>query len=184
MRYVRCSFPSVAAEAPELLLRRWVSMDDSDWEVSFRSKCWSIELGLEGRTMLMPFKLIVRVTAMSLKGVISLTLPNDLAFVVFSFHEMPKLQMTMDTTVSLGSVPMPLQRGASALIRAEIKKWLSNTAVAPHSLKINRSVRTQDQLDLQAEEDLAAAPAAATAYSAAAAAAAAARAARRHLRHG
>ena len=41
-------------------------------------------------------------------------------------------------------VPMPLQRGASALIRYELRKWLNNKAVAPHAMKIKRTL-PQDQ---------------------------------------
>ena len=48
--------------------------------------------------------------------------------------------MSIDSEVSLGAVPMPLQRGASALIRHELKKWLSHKAVAPHAMKIRRSL--------------------------------------------
>ena len=33
VRYIKCSFPSVDSDAPQLQLRRWESLDESEWEV-------------------------------------------------------------------------------------------------------------------------------------------------------
>lgn len=48
VRYIKCSFPSVPTDAPQLALRRWASLDDSEWEVAFSPTSWKIELCLEG----------------------------------------------------------------------------------------------------------------------------------------
>ena len=37
VRYVKCSFPSVASDAPRLRLIQWNSLDSSEWEVSLRA---------------------------------------------------------------------------------------------------------------------------------------------------
>ena len=138
VRYVKCSFPSVASEAPHLKLRRWESLESSEWEVTF-APCWKIELCLEGRSLMMPFKLLVRVGSIQMKGELRLSFPPDLMHTLISFNAMPDFDMSIDSDVSLGSVPMPLQRGASALIRYELRKWLAHKAVAPHAMKIKRS---------------------------------------------
>ena len=138
VRYVKCSFPSVASEAPRLRLIRWVTLDESEWEVTFEPTSWKIELCLEGRQIL-PFKLLVRVGHLRIKGELRLSLPNDLMSVLLSFNSMPAFDMSIDSEVSLGSVPMPLQRGASALIRHELRKWLEKKAVAPHAMRIKRA---------------------------------------------
>ena len=49
VRYVSCSFPSVASEAPRLALRRWAALDESEWNVTFAPASWRIEISLEGR---------------------------------------------------------------------------------------------------------------------------------------
>ena len=39
VRYVKCSFPSVASEAPQMKLIQWESLDSSQWEIRF-APCW------------------------------------------------------------------------------------------------------------------------------------------------
>ena len=84
--------------------------------------------------------------------------------------------MSIDSEVSLGSVPMPLQRGASALVRYELRKWLAKKAVAPHAMKLKRTTPT-DQPQQYGGTDQPAAPLAGVSADGAAAASAAASAA-------
>ena len=70
---------------------------------------------------------------------------------------------------------MPLQRGASALVRYELRKWLAKKAVAPHAMKIKRT--TTDQPQQYGGTNQPAAPLAGVSADGAAAAAAAAEAA-------
>lgn len=137
VRYVKCSFPSVASEAPELRLIRWVSLEESQWEVTF-APSWRIELCLEGR-QIVPFKLLVRVGSIRVSGELRVSFGTELMRTLLSFNQMPSFDMHIDSQVSLGSVPMPLQRGASALIRHELRKWIEKRAVAPHALCLKRS---------------------------------------------
>ena len=84
---------------------------------------------------------------------------------------MPNFDMNIESDVSLGSVPMPLQRGASALIRYELRKWLSHKAVAPHAMKIKRTPPGEQQAaEAKAAAEAAAVDAAAEAAEKAAAA--------------
>ena len=141
VRYVKCSFPSVASDAPRLRLIQWSSLDSSEWEVRF-APCWKIELSLEGRSLMMPFKLLVRVGQIRMRGEMRVSFPPDLMHTLISFNTMPTFDMSIDSEVSLGSVPMPLQRGVSALLRYELRKWMQNKAVAPYAMKIKRSQPT------------------------------------------
>lgn len=122
----------------------WVSLDESHWEVSF-APCWKIELCLEGRQFSVPFKLLVRVGGIRVRGELRLSCDSDLSDTLLSFTTMPKFDMSIDSEVSLGSVPMPLQRGASALIRHELRKWIANKAVAPHAMRLKRSAPDEDR---------------------------------------
>lgn len=133
--YCTCSFPSVASEAPRLALRRWVALDESYWEVTFAPASWRIEISLEGR-QIVPFNLLVRVTAMHMKGELRVSFPPDLGDALLSFQEMPQYDMRIESEVSLGSVPTGLGRGASAVIRAAMGKWVRKHAVAPHAIRV------------------------------------------------
>ena len=88
-----------------------------------------MELCLEGRQIL-PFKLLVRVASLRLVGEMRVSVPPDIAYALLSFTTMPQLDMTIDSEVSLGSVPMPLQRGASAIIR-QVTLTLNRTLTYP-----------------------------------------------------
>jgi len=164
-RYVKCSFPSIPSDAPQLQLLSWTSLEASQWTVSF-APSWRMEMCLEGRAALVPFKLLVRVSTMTIQGEMSLSFPSDMGHVLLSFAAMPKLEMAIDSEISLDvgvSLGLPVGRAAASLIRHEIHKWIASHAVAPHAMKIKRTPPT--------DPAAAAADAAATAAAAAPAAA-------------
>ncbi len=164
-RYVKCSFPSIPSDAPQLQLLSWTSLEASQWTVSF-APSWRMEMCLEGRAALVPFKLLVRVSTMTIKGEMSLSFPSDMGHVLISFAAMPKLEMAIDSEISLDvgvSLGLPVGRAAASRIRHEIHKWIASHAVAPHAMKIKRTPPTNPAA--------AAAAAAATADAAAPAAA-------------
>ena len=84
VRYVKCSFPSVPTDAPQLQLRRWGSLDESEWEVTFSPR-WKMEMCLEGHTAFLPFKLLVRVGGIRLHGEMRVSFPPDMAYTLISF---------------------------------------------------------------------------------------------------
>ena len=84
VRYVKCSFPSVKAEAPKLSVRRWTSLDESEWEMSF-APSWKIEICLEGRQIL-PFKILVRIGSIRVTGEMRVSFPPDLMHTLISFN--------------------------------------------------------------------------------------------------
>lgn len=143
-RYVKCSFPSIPSDAPQLQLLSWTSLEASQWTVSF-APSWRMEMCLEGRAALVPFKLLVRVSTMTIQGEMSLSFPSDMGYVLLSFAAMPKLEMAIDSEVSLDvgvSLGLPVGRAAASLIRHEIHKWIASHAVAPHAMKIKRTPPT------------------------------------------
>ena len=73
---------------------------------------------------------------MHMKGELRVSFPPNLADALLSFHEMPEFDMRIESDVSLGSVPMPLQRGASAVIRSAMGRWLISHAVAPRAIRV------------------------------------------------
>ena len=64
---------------------------------------------------------------------------------------MHQVRFEVDSDVSVGTVPMPLQSAVSNKIRAELHKWMASRVVAPRAMRINRNVdgAPKDQPTLQ-----------------------------------
>ncbi len=137
VKYVNCSFPSVAADAPFLQLLSYNALDSSRWEVAW-SPCWSVELCLEGHSFLVPFSVVVRLRSLRLRGEMTMSFPPDMAHAIISFVDTPEVQFEVDSDVSVGAVPMPLKSAVSHKIRAELHKWMASRVVAPQAMRINR----------------------------------------------
>lgn len=137
VKYINCSFPSVAADAPFLQLVKYDALDSSRWAVAW-SPCWSVELCLEGHSFLVPFKLVIRLRSLRLRGELTATFPPDLAYAIVSFVEFPEVKFEVDSDVSVGAVPMPLKSAVSHKIRAELHKWMASRVVAPSAMRVNR----------------------------------------------
>ena len=140
VRYIRCVFPAAAANAPNLQLKRYESLQWSRWDVVW-SPCWSIELCLEGHSLFVPFKLVCRVRDLKLRGELTACFPPDLGHVTFSFVELPDVRFEVDSETSIGNVPTPLQRGVSKLIKHQLTKWMNSRVVAPNSMRIYRKIQ-------------------------------------------
>jgi len=141
VRYIRCVFPAAAANAPNLQLKRYESLQWSRWDVVWSPSSWSIELCLEGHSLFVPFKLVCRVRDLKLRGEMTACFPPDLGHVTFSFVELPEVKFEIDSETSIGSVPTPLQRGVSKLIKHQLTKWMSARVVAPNSMRIHRKIQ-------------------------------------------
>ena len=75
--------------------------------------------------------MVVRVKQLRLRGELLASFPSDLAYTIFSFTEFPEVNFEVDSDVSLGSVPMPLQRAVAKIMRSELHKWMASRVVAP-----------------------------------------------------
>jgi len=118
-------------------LVKYDALDWSRWEVAW-SPCWSVELCLEGHSFLVPFKLVIRLRSLRLRGELTATFAPDLAYAIISFVEFPEVQFEVDSDVSVGAVPMPLKSAVSHKIRAELHKWMASRVVAPSAMRVNR----------------------------------------------
>ena len=148
------------------------------WGFAFSPR-WTVEMCLEGTSFLVPFKLVLRLRGLSLRGELAASFPPNLAYAVICFREFPEVRrlpppctgalrggigrrclspprmhqvrFEVDVDVSMGTVPMPLQSAISNKIRAELHKWMASRVVAPRAMRINRKLdgAPKDQPTLQ-----------------------------------
>ena len=127
VRFVDCSFPSVPAEAPHIQLIRWESMQDSEWQLRW-APSWSVQVAVEGQQYV-SFSMSMRLYDLRLSGRITLKMSTDLATIIISFKQPPKLRLKTECTVSWGSVPLPLQTYIEQVVQDEFQR-----AHAPRTL--------------------------------------------------
>ena len=115
VRYVECSFPSVPTEAPHIQLERWDSLADSEWLFRW-SPSWSVQVCVDGSQYL-AFTLMVRISDFRVSGRMKFRASGDLSTLGMQFVTLPKLRLKVETSVSWGSVPLPLQAYIEAVVQ-------------------------------------------------------------------
>lgn len=134
MRYVECSFPSVASETPHIQLQRWESLSDSEWQLRW-APSWSVQVAVEGLQYLQ-FTLMLRLFDFRISGRLRFRASQDLSTVGFQFLAPPKLKLRTECSVSWGSVPLPLQTYIESVVQDEFQRWVIDNAVAPNELTL------------------------------------------------
>lgn len=61
------------------------------WGFTFSPR-WTVELCLEGTSFLVPFKLVLRLRGLSLRGELAASFPPNLAYAVICFKEFPEVR--------------------------------------------------------------------------------------------
>ena len=135
LHYVECSFPSVPSEAPDLVLERWGSLDDSEWSLQW-CPSWSMQVSVEG-SYYVQFKCLVSVSDLKVySGRLRLRASADLSTIVLSFSELPRFSLKAECSVSWGSVPLPLRSYIEESVYDEFSRCLNEYMVAPNELVI------------------------------------------------
>lgn len=132
MKYVDCSFPSVPTEAPHIQLERWESLSDSEWLFRW-SPSWSVQVCVDGSQYL-AFTLMVRISDFRVSGRLKFRASSDLSELGMQFVALPKLRLKVETSVSWGSVPLPLQTYIETVVQDEFQRWMVDNVVSPHEL--------------------------------------------------
>jgi len=134
VKYVRCSFPSLRRDAPRVRLHKYHSLHHSEWDVSW-APSWSVDLQVEGLHYLY-FELGMRVRGLKLTGRLRVDLVSPLGQggVKLGFVKYPKVGMDLETSVSLGFVPVPIQDQIADIVRAQMDDWLVKHIVMPRAM--------------------------------------------------
>jgi hypothetical protein len=125
--HVECSMPSVAsgAEGPDLHIARYDGLHYSEWDVDWRPSSWWLSVAVATSLAL---RVQVRVSGIRITGRARCALPRDLSSVRVSFVDAPKLELQIQTSVELSSVPVPLQANIDHEIREHITRFVVSAA--------------------------------------------------------
>ena len=135
VRFVECSFPSVPNEAPHIQLERWESLADSEWQFRW-APSWSVQVAVEG-SQYMTFSLMIRLFDLRVAGRIKVRMSPDLSSIGLMFTQLPKLRLKTECSISLGSVPLPLQTYIESVVQEEFRTWLIENVVTPNEMVLN-----------------------------------------------
>mgnify|MGYP006212979763 CR=1 FL=1 len=72
----------------------------SSWGFAFAPR-WTVEMCLEGTSFLVPFKLVLRLRGLSLRGELAASFPPNLAYAVICFREFPEVRCLPPPTHSM-----------------------------------------------------------------------------------
>lgn len=147
LRYVNCSFPAAAGNAPRVQLLRWESLEYSEWRMSF-SPAWSCEVCVDGK-QLISFSTLVKVLNAKIEGRLRLAFSPNLASLSLSFVDVPTADVDVECGVIIGQVPLPIRETVGNIIRDAARDWIKENLVYPKSIKLTLHDTTCDLTDDQ-----------------------------------
>lgn len=151
LRYCDASFPSSDASKPRISLRRWASVEESEWDVDWTPN-WTAEACVDGQRGI-SFSTLLRVTGLAVKGRLSLSFAADFSAVKIMFLEAPEVRLDVACHVTLGQMPLPFQAELGRLVRDEAAKLIATRMVSPNALSTTlRSKKELSDADFAAAE--------------------------------
>lgn len=134
LRYCDCSFPASDASKPKIVLRRWTSLEDSEWDLAW-TPAWTCEACIDGQRGI-TFSTLMKVSGIAMAGRLAISFAADFSAVRVRFTETPTVHLDVACHVTLGQMPLPIQAELGRLIRDEATKWLNTTMVAPNEMTL------------------------------------------------
>jgi hypothetical protein len=104
------------------------------------------------------FELSIRVSRVSVRGRVraDFIMPLGLGGVKLGFVRKPSLAMDLESTVTLGLVPVPLQDQIADLVRSLVDDWLVDNLVEPNTMHfrtVDRAALRRSRLAGEAGDD-------------------------------
>ena len=93
-------------------------------------------MAVEGAQYL-SFNLMLRLFDFRVSGRLSFAASTDLSTVKLSFVTPPKLRLKVSTSISFGSVPLPLQTYIETVVKDEFQRWMRDNVVTPNIMTLN-----------------------------------------------
>jgi hypothetical protein len=121
--HVECSMPSIASgsEGPHLQLARFDGLQYSEWDVHWQPSSWWLSVSV---VTALSLKVHVHVTDIRITGRVRCALPYDLSSVRVGFTDEPNVHLQINTSIELGSVPVPLHAAIDREIRQQVHNFL------------------------------------------------------------
>ncbi len=151
VKYVNCSFPSIANDFPEVRLEEWKGLPSSLWTARWNPK-WRVSCRVQG-THYLSFTLEIDIHSISVAGDLHIGFSRGLKTVSVAFTEMPQTNLTVDTSIALGILPIPLKimrQSITSAVKSAFDSWLRNNLVLPSRMTFPclrmRSVVSEEKL--------------------------------------
>mmetsp|Transcript_5236 Transcript_5236/g.17174 ORF Transcript_5236/g.17174 Transcript_5236/m.17174 type:complete len:339 (-) Transcript_5236:149-1165(-) len=155
LRWIHCSFPATAANAPEVRLETLVSPTDSVWDVRWRP-VWSVDVSVDVTFRLVTTLVLLRVSSVEVAGKLRLQPSEDCAVVRAAFLDAPDLDLAVSATLSIGGGSITLRELNlfEDRVKREFATWLQDTLVEPNSYVVNLDDLKRDKYEPLSESDL------------------------------
>ncbi|KAJ1458717.1 hypothetical protein M885DRAFT_512507 [Pelagophyceae sp. CCMP2097] len=142
LKWIDCSFPATAQNAPELFLESWKSLADSEWKVRWRPQ-WTCAVSVDAKS-LVRCCLHLAISNVSVVGRLKVVMSDDLSEVQASFVHAPDVRLKAACAVTLAAqlqlssstLGEQIEAAFEARVKAEFEAHLERTMVAPKFLKI------------------------------------------------
>ena len=100
LRYCDCSFPVSDASKPKIVLRRWTSLEDSEWDLAW-TPAWTCEACIDGQRGI-TFSTLMKVSGIAMAGRLAISFATDFSAVRVRFTETPTVHLDVACHVTLG----------------------------------------------------------------------------------
>ncbi|CAN8064999.1 unnamed protein product [Agarophyton chilense] len=152
LRHVECSMPCVKGEAPQISLTLWRDLSYSEWCVEWSPASWWVSVSAVGYRWGLSFNCLTKVTGIYLNGMIRCSFSDDMTSLRIGFPQKPILDMTVESSVGWGAVPIPVREQIENLVRSEIELFVQNRLTGDNDMVVVLKKKAEKKLtesDLQ-----------------------------------
>ncbi|KAI0564260.1 hypothetical protein FGB62_28g230 [Gracilaria domingensis] len=136
LRHVECSMPCVKGEAPRISLSLWRDLAYSEWHVQWSPASWWVSVSAVGYRWGLSFNCLTKVTGIYLNGMIRCSFSKDMTSLRIGFPQKPILDMTVESSVGWGAVPIPVREQIENLVRSEIEQFVQTRLTGANDMVV------------------------------------------------
>eukprot|EP00178_Gracilaria_changii_P027068 TRINITY_DN840_c0_g1_i2.p1 TRINITY_DN840_c0_g1~~TRINITY_DN840_c0_g1_i2.p1 ORF type:complete len:317 (-),score=42.00 TRINITY_DN840_c0_g1_i2:666-1616(-) len=146
LRHVECSMPCVKGEAPQISLTLWRDLSYSEWHVEWSPASWWVSVSAVGYRWGLSFNCLTKVTGIYLNGMIRCSFSKDMTGLRIGFPQKPILDMTVESSVGWGAVPLPVREQIETLVRSEIELFVQNRLTGANDMVVVLKRKAEKEL--------------------------------------
>lgn len=146
LRHVECSMPCVKGEAPRISLVMWRDLSYSEWHVEWSPASWWVSVSAVGYRWGLSFNCLTNVAGIQLDGIIRCSFSNDMTALRIGFPQKPMLNMTVESSVGWGAVPIPVREQIEYLVRTEIEQFVENRLTGSNDMVVVLKTKMEEKL--------------------------------------
>lgn len=124
LSHIECSFPCVKNEIPSVELVTWAGLRYSEWDIDWAPHSWWVSASALGSRWGLAFNCLTTVSRIRLKGCLRCSFADDMSSVRVAFRETPSVDMSVESVVGWGLMPIPVKESIEELVIAEIERFV------------------------------------------------------------